>query len=47
MKNQTLIAHSFDSFSLNVVNYMNVFENGKLFPSSVWRADVDQINYEV
>jgi hypothetical protein len=26
---------------------MNVFEKGKLFPSFVWRADVDQINYEV
>jgi hypothetical protein len=47
MKNQTLAAHSFDPFSLNVVNYMNVFENGKLFPSFVCRADVDQINYEV
>jgi len=47
MKNQTLVAHSFDPFSLNVVKYMNVFLNGKLFPSFVWRADVDQINYEV
>jgi hypothetical protein len=47
MKNQTFIAHSFDPFSLNVVNYMNVFEKGKLFPSFVWMADVDQINCEV
>jgi hypothetical protein len=47
MKNQTLVAHSFDLFSLNVVNYINVFEKGKLFPSFVWRANVDQINYEL